>query len=101
MHFNTASQLAATTSQDSVSVAERSYRIHADELTEGDIVKHFTGDTWLVVSEPQYTNAGITFDVMWLDVDSPDNIQSVSFSPHWRFELVTHQPLVQSETIAA
>lgn len=44
--------------------------IRADELTEGDIIKHFTGDTWLVISEPEYTCSGITFDVLWLDVDS-------------------------------
>lgn len=76
-------------------------RIQADELTSGDIIKHFTGDTWLVVSEPEYTNSGITFDVMWLDVDSPDNTQSVCFSPHWRFELVTHQSPVKAQTVAA
>lgn len=93
MHFNTASQLAATTSD--------SDRIATDELTNGDIIKHFTGDVWLVVSEPEYTNSGITFDVMWLDVDSSDNIQSVCFSPHWRFELATHQSLLDSSTIAA
>lgn len=93
MYFTSAAHKIATTSE--------SDRIHAEELTEGDIIKHFTGDVWLVVSEPQYTNAGITFDVMWLDVDSPDNTQSVCFSPHWRFELVAYQPLVESETIAA
>ena len=83
MHFTSDAHKIATTSE--------SDRIHAEELTEGDIIKHFTGDVWLVISEPQYTNAGIMFDVMWLDVDSPDNIQSVCFSPHWRFDLVAHQ----------
>lgn len=66
--------------------------IHADELTEGDIIRHFTGDIWQVISEPQYTCSGITFDVLWLDVDSPDNTQNVCFAPNWRFELVSHQP---------
>ena len=98
MHFNTASQLAATTSQDSDRIPSQ---IHADEITEGDIIKHFTGDVWLVTSEPKYTNSGITFDVMWLDVDSPDNIQPVCFSPHWRFELVAHQSLIQTQNVAA
>lgn len=65
--------------------------ITADELTIGDIIKHDTGDLWQVLSEPQYTCSGIEFDVLWLDVDSPDNTQSVCFAPSWRFELVSHQ----------
>lgn len=73
--------------------------IHADELTEGDIIKHFTDDTWLVISEPKYTCSGITFDILWLDVDSLDNTQSVCFAPNWRFELVSHQP--QANVLAA
>lgn len=69
---------------------DRQNFIHASELTEGDIIRHFTGDKWLVVSEPQYTCSGITFDVMWLDVQTLDNTQSVTFAPQWKFELVTH-----------
>ena len=68
--------------------------IHADELTEGDIIRHFTGDVWMVISEPNFTRAGMTFDVMWLDVATPDNTQSVTFAPSWRFELVSHQSAV-------
>ena len=63
--------------------------LRADELTEGDIIRHFTGDLWQVLTEPQYTCSGIEFEVLWLNVDSPDNIQSVCFAPGWRFELVS------------
>ena len=97
MYFTSAAHKIATTS-DSDRIPSQ---IHADELTEGDTIRHFTGDTWLVISEPKYTNAGITFDVMWLDVDSPDNIQSVCFSPHWRLQLVTHQSASQIQNTAA
>lgn len=65
--------------------------IRADELTESDIVRHLTGDLWQVLTEPQYTCSGIEFEVLWLDVDSPDNTQEVCFHPRWQFELVTHQ----------
>lgn len=84
--------------------SDRQIFITADELTEGDIIKHFTGDIWQVISEPEYTNAGITFEVMWLDVPTP-NTQFVNFARHllgriilpknaapaWRFELVSLQ----------
>lgn len=66
--------------------------ITSDQLTIGDIIKHGTGDLWQVISEPQYTCSGIEFEVLWLDVDSPGNTQSVCFAPQWRFELVSHQP---------
>ncbi len=65
--------------------------IASDQLTIGDIIKHGTGDLWQVISEPQYTCSGIEFEVLWLDVDSPDNTQSVCFAPQWRFELVSHK----------
>jgi hypothetical protein len=61
-------------------------------LTEGDIIQHFTGDTWMVITEPEYTNAGITFDVMYLDVETPYNPQKVSFAPSWSFILLDYQP---------
>lgn len=76
--------------------SDRQIFIHADELTEGDVIKHFTGDIWMVVNEPEYTNAGITFEVVWLGVDTPDNTQTVSFTPVWRFELVSHQKTTQA-----
>lgn len=72
-------------------VSDRKIFIHADELTEGDVIKHFTGDVWMVISEPEYSRAGITFDVIWLGVNTPDNSQTVTFAPVWRFELVSHQ----------
>lgn len=82
--------------QQTKSACDRT-QIHADELTEGDIIKHVTGDIWQVISEPEYTNRGICFEVLWLDVDSPDNTQSVSFAPEWRFELVNYQPAFKKE----
>lgn len=71
--------------------------IHADELTEGDIIRHFTGDVWMVKSEPESTKAGITFDVVCIGVDTPDNTQTVTFASAWRFELVSHQKAIQAE----
>ncbi len=38
--------------------------ICADQLTDGDIIRHSTGDTWMVITESEYTTAGITFDVL-------------------------------------
>lgn len=70
--------------------SDRQIFIHADELTEGDVIKHFTGDVWMIINEPEYTNAGITFEVVWLGVDTPDNTQAVTFAPAWRFELINY-----------
>lgn len=78
-----------------------SYDIHADELTEGDIIRHFTGDIWMVINEPTYTTNGITFDVMWLEVPTPDNVQTVCFAPQWRFELLSHQTQTSTLQLAA
>lgn len=88
--------IAATSAIASNAIA--TCHITADCLTEGDIIKHFTGDTWQVISEPEYTTSGIVFDVLWIDVDSLDNTQSVSFAPNWRFELIGHS---QSSQVAA
>lgn len=71
--------------------------IRADQLTCGDIIKHGTGDVWQVIGELEYTAFGIEFDVLWLDVDSPDNIQGVCFAPGQEFELVSHQPAQPSK----
>ena len=65
-------------------------QICADQLTEGDIIRHFTGDTWQVISEPQYTLSGISFEVLCLDVETPPNTQTVVFAPGWRFELIDY-----------
>lgn len=75
--------------------------VRADEITLGDIIRHFTGDTWQVVSEPEYTNQGITFDVMWLDVDTPNNTQTVTFAPAWRFEIIDYRVPVEFLQAAA
>ncbi|MGK7948378.1 MAG: hypothetical protein AB4368_06115 [Xenococcaceae cyanobacterium] len=45
-------------------------QICAEELTEGDVIRHFTGDTWQVISEPSYTCSGISFEVLCLDVNT-------------------------------
>lgn len=63
--------------------------IRADELTQGDIICHL-GSNWQVISEPEYTNRGITFEVLWLDFKE-NNTQEVSFDPRWKFELLDYQ----------
>ncbi len=65
--------------------------ICADQLTEGDIIQHFTGESWMVIAEPEYTNAGISFEVLCLDVDSRDNMQTVCFAPECSFKLLDCQ----------
>ena len=76
--YDTKSQTAIATT--SVSEAERSYRIPAEQLTEGDVVLHL-GNRILVTTEPQYTYQGIVFDALWLDIDSRDNTQQLCFQP--------------------
>ena len=71
-------------------------QICADELTEGDLIRHL-GQNWQVINEPRFTRRGIAFEVLWLDVDSPDNTQEVCFHSAWKFELVTHQKSVALE----
>ena len=66
--------------------------IRADELAQGDIIL-YRGDIWQVLNEPQYTCSGIEFEVLWLDIDAPDNTQSVCFAPNYRFELIRYQPI--------
>ncbi len=65
-------------------------QISADQLTEGDIIRYFTGDPWQVISEPQYTSSGISFEVLCLDVETPPNTQTVVFAPEWQFELIDY-----------
>ncbi len=48
-------------------------QICADQLSEGDIIRHFTGETWQVISEPEYTSPGISFEVFCVDVKTPPN----------------------------
>ena len=36
-------------------------QICAEELTEGDVIRHFTGDIWQVISEPEHISTGISF----------------------------------------
>jgi hypothetical protein len=68
----------------------------ADPLTEGDIIRHFTGDIWQVISEPEYASNGISFEVLCLDVETPPNTQYVVFAPQWRFELLDYQPSMKA-----
>lgn len=66
-------------------------QICADQLTEGDIIRHFTGEIWQVISEPEYTDSGISFEVLCLEVERLPNTQQVIFAPEWRFELFDYQ----------
>ncbi len=68
--------------------------ICADQLTEGDIIQHLTGDTWMVITEPEYTTRGISFEVLSLDVEAADNTQTVCFAPEESFVLLDHQRAV-------
>ena len=69
-------------------------QICADQLTEGDIIRHFTGDVWQVISEPIYSSSGISFEVLCLDVKTPPNTQNVVFAPQWRFEFLDYQLVI-------
>ena len=69
-------------------------QICAEELTEGDIIRHFTGETWQVISEPEYLSYGISFEVLCLDVETRFNTQQVVFAAGWKFELIDYQPLM-------
>lgn len=71
-------------------------QICADQLTEGDIIRHFTGDVWQVISEPEYVSTGISFEVLCLDIEMLPNTQQVVFAPTWRFELLDYQPILIS-----
>ncbi len=65
--------------------------IRADQLTEGDIIRHSTGEDWMIINEPEYTTKGISFEVLCLDMEGPDNTQTVSFAPQTTFVLLNHQ----------
>lgn len=65
--------------------------IRADQLTENDIIQHRPGDNWMVISEPEYTTRGISFEVLCLDVEAPNNTQTVCFAPETSFALLDHQ----------
>ena len=69
-------------------------QICAEELTEGDIIRHFTGETWQVISEPEYLSNGISFEVLCLDIKTSPNTQQVIFAAGWKFELIDYQSLV-------
>ena len=43
-----------------IAYSSNATQICADQLTEGDIIRHFTGDVWQVISEPEYTSSGIS-----------------------------------------
>ena len=69
--------------------------ICADQLTEGDIIQDLSGDIWMVITEPEYTTRGITFEVLCLDVEVADNTQTVCFAPETSFVLLDHQRSVK------
>ena len=68
-------------------------RICANELTEGDIIRHFTGNVWQVISELEYVSTDISFEVLCRDVEMTPNFQQVIFAAGWRFELLDYRPL--------
>lgn len=68
--------------------------ICADQLTEGDIIQHSAGNTWMVIAEPEYTTLGITFEVLCLDVETLPNTQTACFPPEENFLLLDHQGFV-------
>ena len=70
--------------------------VRADQLAESDIIRHSTGEAWLVISEPEYTNNGISFDILCLDVPAPDNTQTVCFAPEVSFLLLEIQAAPKS-----
>jgi len=69
--------------------------ICADRLTDGDIIRHSTGDTWMIMSEPEYTAKGIGFEVLCLDMEAPNNTQTVCFDPQESFVLLDYQGTVR------
>ncbi len=69
-------------------------QICADQLTEGDIIRHSETDVWHVISELEYVSNGISFEVLCLDVETPPNTQQVVFPIYWKFELLDYQPLI-------
>ena len=67
------------------------FTVNADEIAEGDIIKDLkNGDTWQVVSEPQYTSRGIKLEVLPLFDDETSCI--IYAKPRQSFELVSYQP---------
>jgi len=74
--------------------------IRADQLTESDIIQHRPGDNWMIITEPEYTTRGISFDVLCLDVEAPENTQAVCFAPETSFVLLDHQGTVRGRRSA-
>jgi hypothetical protein len=70
--------------------------IRADQLTEGDIIQHRTGEDWLIITEPEYTTKGISFEVLCLGVEVP-NTQTMCFAPETSFVLLDHQGTIRSK----
>jgi len=79
-------------------MTQQTTTIRADQLTEGDIIRHLTDEDWMIISEPEYTTKGISFEVLCLDVEGPDNTQTVSFALLTSFVLLNHQRRVLGAT---
>lgn len=73
--------------------------IHADELTEGNIVLHL-GSRIQLISDIQYTKRGIMFESLWLDVDSTSNTHWLCFHNNLLFELVSQMPVFDTRLAA-
>ena len=63
--------------------------IQADQLTAGDLIRH-RGELLKAYSEPVYTNRGIEFDALPLDVTDRDT-QAMCFQPKEAIEHVGYQ----------
>ena len=64
--------------------------IRADELTECDVVQHST-KLWMVVTEPEYTTNGISFNVLCLDAEAPYDTRTVCLAPEASLVLLNYQ----------
>lgn len=80
-------------------IATTSDCIPASQITSGDIILHH-GSQILVMSEPEYTIAGLVFDALWLDIGTPDNTHWLCFQPEELLELVSHTPLFSDAELA-
>jgi len=52
----------------------------------------------MIITEPEYTTRGISFDVLCLDVEAPNNTQTVCFDPQESFVLLDYQRGVMGAT---
>ena len=64
--------------------------MRADELTEGDIIRHL-GDNLMVYSAPEYLTRGMVFDALPLAFASTGATQEICLQHEQPIELIDHQ----------